>query len=424
MKTKLFFLILFLQFSKVYSQEVFTEKISNSEIKTILFYGFGANQNFQKRALLPPIINLNGNNSLFIEFDDLRATYSQFSAKIIHCETNWVKSNLNEMEYLEGFNEFFINTFDVSQNTKIPYYHFRFKLPKLKVSGNYVLQIFEDNLNGTILIQKKFQIFEQKINILAQVFPAQDPNLWKTSQQINVSLNHGDYRINNAKKEIKVVIRQNFREDKTIELNNNNLINAGLNEMKFNNFNNENVFLAGNEFRYFNASSSFSKGDNIKNTIQGKTDELLIIPQTIRSNKAYLDAFDNNGQFILNNNLGQDLDLSSDYISVKIVLNLPKKNDKDVPFVIGKFNNWNLENAKLEFNPNTQMYEKSFLLKQGIYDYAFGQFQDSVNKIDETYFEGNFSDTKNTYEIFVYQKSPSARASQLVGYRLINMLDN
>ncbi len=137
-----------------------------------------------------------------------------------------------------------------------------------------------------------------------------------------------------------------------------------------------------------------------------------------------MDAFDNNGQFILNNNLGQDLDLSSDYISVKIVLNLPKKNDKDVPFVIGKFNNWNLENAKLEFNPNTQMYEKSFLLKQGIYDYAFGQFQDSVNKIDETYFEGNFSDTKNTYEIFVYQKSPSARASQLVGYRLINMLDN
>jgi len=424
LKTKLFFLILFLQFSKVYSQEVFIEKISNPEIKTILFYGFGPNQNFQKRYLLPPIINLNGNNSLFIEFDDLRASYSQFSAKIIHCETNWVKSNLNEMEYLEGFNEFFINTFDVSQNTKIPYYHFRFKLPKLKVSGNYILQIFEDNLNGTLIIQKKFQIFEQKINILAQVFPAQDPNLWKTSQQINVSLNHGDYRINNTKKEIKVVIRQNFRDDKTIELSNNNLINAGLNEIRFNNFNNENVFLAGNEFRYFNASSSFSKGDNIKNTIQGKTDQLILIPQTIRSNKAYLDAFDNNGQFILNNNLGQDLDLSSDYISVKIALDLPKKNDENVPFVIGKFNNWNLDNARLEFNPNTQMYEKSFLLKQGIYDYAFGQMTDADNKIDETYFEGNFSETKNTYEIFVYQKSPSTRASQLVGYRLINMLEN
>jgi hypothetical protein len=38
-------------------------------------------------------------------------------------------------------------------------------------------------------------------------------------------------------------------------------------------------------------------------------------------------------------------------------------------------------------------------------------------KVDETYIEGSFSSTENTYEVFVYHRPPASRADQLVSYR-------
>ena len=77
------------------------------------------------------------------------------------------------------------------------------------------------------------------------------------------------------------------------------------------------------------------------------------------------------------------------------------------------------ENAELDFNPNTQLYEKTLTLKQGVYDFGFMLKNVVTEKIDEDIYEGNFSDTNNTYEVFIYHKPPGKRSELLVAYQML-----
>jgi Domain of unknown function (DUF5103) len=406
-----------LSWSLAFSQNFEDEKVENENIKTVILYAFGPNQSYSNRNLKAPVIGLKDNNSLFLEFDDLTAQYAQYRVKITHCDANWNNSNLNDFLYLNDFNDFFINTYEVSQNTKVPYYHYRFKLPRVKISGNYILQVFKDEIGGQLAIQKQFQIIEPKIGILAEIITPQDPAIWQTHQQINLSLDLGDYRITNVREELQIKIRQNFRPDRVMNLLATQAIAKGRNTLAFNFFKNENTFSGGNEFRNVDISSSFSKGNSIQKITLGIVDELSLIPQNTRANRAYQDAFDMNGNFVIMNHSNQDPDLSSDYVNVRFRLNLTTLEPNNLPSVVGKFNDWNTLSGQMELNPNTLLYEKTILLKQGIYDYMFSQNLETG--LSTTNFEGNHSDSGNTYEIFVYHKSPSSRATQLIGYQQI-----
>ncbi|OYU64506.1 MAG: hypothetical protein CFE22_18400, partial [Cytophagaceae bacterium BCCC1] len=126
MKKKYFLFLLFLCFSFFKNEAKELENLYsrsldplNDDLKSIILYSYTPSDNFNERYNNPAVLNRNSPNSfLILEFDDLRAKYASFSAKIIHCDYDWKKSNLAEMEYLEGFNEFYINNYDVSQNTK------------------------------------------------------------------------------------------------------------------------------------------------------------------------------------------------------------------------------------------------------------------------------------------------------------------
>ena len=51
-------------------------------------------------------------------------------------------------------------------------------------------------------------------------------------------------------------------------------------------------------------------------------------------------------------------------------------------------------------------------------NFQFG-IQENGGEMDMTLTEGNFVNTGNSYEIFVYHKPPSARSELLIGYSLI-----
>ena len=393
-------------------------EIENDFIKTILLYSYSSNDNFNERYNNPAVLNKNNSAaSLILEFDDLRAKYISYSAKIIHCDYNWRKSQLSEMEYLDGFNEYYINTFEVSQNTKIPYYHYSFKVPKTKISGNFILQIFENRTEGEPLFERKFSVFEQNIGIDGSISQAQDPQYWRTHQQLNFKIEIGNYNVLFPQRDLKILIRQNQREDKKIEIDNQKLINSGRNTFTLKYFDSKNLIKGGNEFRFVDLSSSFRKSQNVSQIILGKPDEIVLVPQEKRSNKAYLNAYDNDGGFLIYNLEGGEIDLNSDYVDAIFQLNTPYSEGKEKPILYGKLTNW--ENIEMDFNPNQQLYEKRLLLKQGIYDFAFGKMDTNTQTVDEDIFEGNFSDTGNTYEVFIYHKPPGARSEKLVGYQIL-----
>ena len=154
---KLFNLIFIgiLSFQNCFAQDIYHELTNAENIKTVVCYAYNNGDDFSKRYLQSPAASLNSNTNIILEFDDLDANYAQYHARIIHCDKNWQQSKLLDLEILDGFNDFFLNTYEVSSGTKVPYYHYVFRIPRPKISGNFVIQIFKDQLDGELIIQKK-----------------------------------------------------------------------------------------------------------------------------------------------------------------------------------------------------------------------------------------------------------------------------
>src|SRR5882757_2868098 len=125
--------VLFLLHHAVFAQKtlVFADKVYESEVKTVqLFPDSGAPDD----PLYPAVTTLAAMR-LVLEFDDLRADRANYYARIIHCNYDWTKSSLMDLDFLHDYNEFSLNDYQFSGNTHIPYVHYRFVIPPVKITG-------------------------------------------------------------------------------------------------------------------------------------------------------------------------------------------------------------------------------------------------------------------------------------------------
>jgi len=409
---KVIIAVILLLSGEIRAQQPYEELTGSESLKTITLYAFARGDRPETRYLNPPVADLqNAGQQIVLEFDDLRARFSQYKVRIMHCEADWTRSRLLDMEYLTAINEFFLNDFQVSQNTKIPYYHYRFVVPKPTISGNFVLQLFE---NDELVVQRKFWIYENLVNIIATAQPARDPEFWKTHQQLDLRLDLGNYRIGIPRRELKVFLR--FNQNLWKEVNNTDLVNSGSNAFTLQQFNNDYLFPAGNEFRYLDISSNFSRGQNVKEVIRGKPDEVFTTPQRSRSGTNFVDAYDSDGGFVISNRDGGDADIGSDYMNVFFRLVPGTYPDGTEPVLYGKLTDWHY--LPMEFDPESGFLQHTLLLKNGVYDFAFGLRNTATGETDRSYFEGDFQQAGNTYEVFVYHAVPGKRHISLIGYQV------
>ncbi|MBC7493711.1 MAG: DUF5103 domain-containing protein, partial [Flavobacterium sp.] len=110
-------------------------------------------------------------DSFQLQFDDLHATEDNYYYKITHCDYNWKQSQLSVNEYLIGFDEQRIQDYVNSQNTLQVYSHYRLsfpnKLTSLKVSGNYLISIL--NENREVVFSRKVIIYENLASVPLQI---------------------------------------------------------------------------------------------------------------------------------------------------------------------------------------------------------------------------------------------------------------
>lgn len=407
--------ICFEVFSQMY--EATEHKVYDDDIKTVQLYAFG--NGAQMPGLSSRVLNLNNNDRMVLEFDDLKGSYRQFHVKIQHCNLDWSVSRLSDLEFLNDFNDFIINDYQISQNTKIPYFHYGFILPQLKISGNYTVLLYEDYLSDSPLASLQFSVVNPKVSISANIQIAQDPALWQSHEQINFELNYGNYQVSNPRNDFQIFIRQNYRGETTKTNFKASSVNAGTRTLTYRFFKNENIFLGGNEFRYVDLRSNFNKGGNIAEIQQGYEDNVWLIPQQSRAELTYLEAVDLNGRFIVETLDGAEPSTNADYMHVHAAFKLKELTTRDRVCLLGGFNQFDCNNSgELFYNPEIGAYETTFLLKQGMYDFQFA-LVDQTDKANFTVFEGDFSNTKNSYEIFVYHKPPGAKSEQLVGYTVV-----
>jgi len=139
--------------------------------------------------------------------------------------------------------------------------------------------------------------------------------------------------------------------------------------------------------------------------------EVYIAKDKSRSDEAYAQYMDMNGNFMIDNYDYRDVAFSN-YAYINFALASPPV--KGDVYVTGGFNYWNLDQQnKMQYDSAQRIYTSRILLKQGWYDY---QYYVKSKTLPPYYFEGSHYQTENLYEVFVYYRSFQPQADLLVGY--------
>lgn len=397
-----------------YSQEdYYTEDyVYVDYIKSAKFYAGNNPLNY-------PVSDISGNPALILSFDDIEGDSKDYYYSIIHCDRNWEISNLEEADFLEGFNREEIKNKTNSSFTLLQYTHYSLRLPnsntKWLISGNYILIVFNDD--DEPIITKRFLVVDNKIGVEAFIEHSKNVALYNTHQSLKINLNIKDYPVVDPLKELTVTVLQN---DKWIDAVQNvkpkYLLGDILEFDAFDPF----LFKALNEFRYFDTRTLNATNLEIHSIDINRTGvDVVLENDPIRKYSNYFFHKDINGNFLILNTDRPNASITGQYTDVYFTLEtLAPVKDYDV-YVTGGFCDWQLyEENKLKYNKSESAYQGKILFKQGVFDYYYA-LVDKDDKIDLSAMEGSWFETENDYMILVYHRPFGGRYDKLVGLRII-----
>ena len=393
---------------------IFKDKIFDKNIFTPLLH-------IENRPMSNPIIHLGSEEKLHLSFDDFSEKLQDYYYTIIHCRADWTESDLMQSEYINGFFENKIEDYEFSFNTLQQYTHYKLIFPenylKPLLSGNYVIKIFKkDNNQQEVVLTKRFMILEEKIYISCNVKRATLMDDREYKQEIDFVISHPNVYISNPYSDIKVIIKQNNREDNSIK--NLQPLFVKQDELIYD-YENENTFEAGNEFRHFDINSIRYQSERINEILYDSNDiNVNLVTDISRSFEEFISIPDINGEFLINKQEAWNSETEAEYVNVKFSLLENRKFNSGDIYLIGKFTDWTInEKYKLKFNKKNRLYECVTILKQGYYNYLYVS-KDHVNQnTNLTFIEGSHYQTKNDYYIYVYYREIGKNYEQLIGFK-------
>lgn len=412
LKFRIIFLLLLIP-SLVFGQKtlVLQDKTYEPQIRSVQCY---PNQASEGNQLLPPVARMDIQN-LMLEFDDLQEQRSNYYARLIHCNADWSASTLMDLDFLHDYNETTINDYSFSINTHIPYVHYRFPIPAVKIPGNYVLMVYRDGNRKDLVLTRRFMIFDGRISLSTDDNLAGLGNLRSTNQALNFKLDYGATEIINPMGNIHVTIRQNQRWDNAKEDVKPSFVREDVGQLEYRFFDMDKTFQGGNEFRFVDFRSMNYPGMNTYRLDKShKPYELSVNMDYPRSGQAYSQYPDMNGGFVPDNtDYPQEPWISAQYLYVTFGLkSTPYKGDVHL---IGAYNGFaRTDENKMQWENG--LYTKRILLKQGFYNYAYWT---SPPEADGNQVEGNYFQTENLYEVLVYYRAFQPNADLLIGYFVI-----
>jgi Domain of unknown function (DUF5103) len=396
----------------------YEDYIYKKNIKTVQF----RDESFE---LTQPILSLGSQEKLKLSFDDLDADLKNYSYTIIHCNANWQPSDLMPNEYIDGFLDNSILDYRYSFNTLQKYTHYNAFFPnssmRITKSGNYIVKVYVDSNPENIILTKRFVVFQSKIMIDSKVASSSiiEDRLFK--HEIDFTIDHTGYPINNPFGDLQVVITQNSRWDnaksniKPVYVKDQQLVYD---------YDESNVFPGGNEFRILDLRSMRFHSDRISSI---KTDSLgyhvQLYTDDKRTYKRYYSQSDMNGNFIIKVQEGNNSEVEADYCYVTFFLPYDDPVTDGNLYVFGAYNGWkyNQENL-LHYNEKRFGYECTLYLKQGYYNYEYVFLKDGATSADETVIEGMHAETEDDYTIYVYHRQPGTFYDQLIGVKRLNSM--
>jgi hypothetical protein len=396
----------------IYSQtlENANEFCTDPHIRTILLHCVGWD-------LSMPVIHPDENEKLILDFDYLDTLADSYSYSITNCTYDWKWSDLSEREYIEGFNDVSINEVSHSVNTTRSFTHFSTSFPndelKINQSGNYLLKVYKNGEPEKIVFTKRFCIAEHLADISAIV---KMPD--KENQEINLTIGLGNLELQNPLNEIKVVIIRNYDWNSKVNITSSPLLqdNKLIFDLPYQ------ISSPGeNEFRYFDIKNLKYYSERVSSVRFLNPDfHVFLKPDELLQFKQYFSLKDINGRCYIDVSDAHNRYNEADYVYVHFILSAPQPIQSDV-FLYGALTSYRIDKTTaMNYNYEKAEYEKTLLLKQGYYDYAYATLNVTGKKIDFEITEGIHSETENEYAVFVYLKRTMSDLDRLVGFKIVN----
>ena len=408
-------------FGDINNSENQEEKVNNfifrENIKTVQMHPEGWELGF-------PIMNINENTPLVFSFDELGDESKNYSYTYIHCDSDWVPTDILQSDYISGLPDGIINDYELSRNTLMHYTHYTLKIPnedmRPTLAGNYVLLVYEDFDRANPVITSKFYIVDYLVEIDGIAKRTEDMLHFDTAQEVDFEIKHNKLQLDDPDKNIRVCILQNNNELTAIKdlrptfVQNNVLIY---------NYEEENQFPGLSEFRYFDTKNIKYISDRIEKTVFHRPyQHAYLLPDANRSIEKYDFYEDLNGKFFIKRDEGSDSRLDADYVIMHFYLPFESPLSSADVYVYGGLSNWSLmPDLKMKYNPDIRGYELLAPFKQGLYNYQYAFVHKNGNP-NFPMFEGSHFETENDYMIFVYYKDFRKRYETLVGFKILNTI--
>lgn len=361
-----------------------------------------------------PVIGFN--EQLILKFDDLSNSSTIYRYTLKHFDRNWQDDGLFYTEYANGSLNGLIDNFEYSFNTLQKYTHYSLTFPnekiRPKISGNFELIVYKDSADKP-LFTRKFCVVEDGASLglnITRTTNAKNPEI---NQRVEIQAigNHADFASNVNSMSLNIL--QNNNWDTGIY---NQRPSSSLGSKLL--FQQMNISFPGNnEFYYFDNKIMNQPFDMVAATenIEGTNYTYLHPVWAFPMN--YQNQGDVNGAFYFRrNDLGieRDADKEGDYSWVYFALD-SEKTDKEI-FVLGGFNEYKpSKENQMYYDENSKKYIAKIYLKQGFYNYILATKNDG-GSLNFGEINGNFWQTENLYQAYLYYKPFGRNYDGLLGY--------
>jgi hypothetical protein len=399
------------------------DAVYSNRIQTVQLYPYG-------NQLAYPIIRLNSADRLELHFDDLDANVKNYYYTFQLCDADWVPSMLSTFDYINGFSQQRLTQYRNSSIAFTRYTHYQATLPDRNCmptrSGNYILKVYLNGDTSRLAFTKRMLVVDTKATVAAQIQQPFNSEIFRTWQKVAFNVNLSEQlNVVNQMQQINVVILQNNRWDNAATKLRPTFFSRGRLEY---NTEADAVFPSGKEWRWLDLRSFRFLSDRIEraNKNSNSTD-IFVKPDADRSSQRFNFFRDANGMYTIETTESVNPLWQTDYASVYFTFVPPDKAayaNRDI-FIFGRLNNYNIDDsAKMKFNEEKGVYEKTLFLKNGYYDYCYVTVDknDKNRKASFEFTEGNYWESENTYTILVYYRPLAGRSDELISVAQVNSL--
>ncbi|MAP54304.1 DUF5103 domain-containing protein [Altibacter sp.] len=382
------------------------EKVAPPYISTIQFSGTTSQSQL-------PIIRLG--ERLQLSFDALNGQEEDFYYTITHHNFDWTPSDLSKGEYLDGFDEVRIETYENSLNTLQIFSHYTLTIPnretrRIEKSGNYLLSIYNDD--NELIFSRKFMVIENIVGVGVEIKRSRDLNFIEEKQVVQFTVNSPSLLLINPKQTVNTLVLQNSNLKSAItNLKPQYTIGTEL----IYRYDQEAAFWGGNEFLSFDNKEVRSATFGVRRVSLSDVYENFLYTDAARKDRPYTYNPDINGNFVVRNVDAQNQNIEAEYVRMHFNLQFFEDiGDKEI-HLYGNFNNWTIDGTTyMEYDPASDTYRNSRLFKQGYYDYKY-VVVDRDGSVDGGAISGDFWQTENEYTVLVYYRDLGARFDRIIG---------